>query len=85
MLHDAYYYNLICNCNYIYLQAESFVLHMTEGAYFDEDAQGARRFVAHGDEWMNSRLMHHGVEQRIRVEVGTQRMILRRVCMQVFE
>lgn len=67
-----HYYTSIYNGSNNYMQAESFVLHMTEGAYFDEDAQGARRVVAHGDEWMNSRLMHQGVEQRIRVEVGTR-------------
>lgn len=42
---------------------------LTEGACFDEDAQGFRRIIAHGDEWMNSRLIHQGVEQRVRVEV----------------
>lgn len=43
--------------------------NLTEGAHFDKDAQGFRRVVAHGDEWMHSRLIHDGVEQRIRVEV----------------
>lgn len=43
--------------------------NLTEGAHFDKDAQGFRRIVAHGDEWMHSRLIHEGVEQRVRVEV----------------
>lgn len=46
-----------------------YVKGLTEGAYFDEDAQGFRRIIAHGDEWMHSQLMHEGVEQRVRVEV----------------
>lgn len=51
------------------IQAQHFVTDLTAGAYFDEDAQGFRRIVAHGDDWMHSRLFHEGVEQRIRVEV----------------
>lgn len=46
-----------------------FVEKLTEGAHFDKDAQGFQRVVAHGDEWMHSRLIHEGVEQRVRVEV----------------
>lgn len=42
---------------------------LAEGGYFDEDVHGFRRIVAHGDEWMHSRLVHEGVEQRVRVEV----------------
>jgi len=42
---------------------------LAEGAHFDEDTQGFRRIVAHGDEWMHSQLIHEGVEQRVRVEV----------------
>eukprot|EP00903_Cladosiphon_okamuranus_P009171 g8759.t1 len=51
-------------------KVQGFVENLTEGAQFDEDAQGFRRVVAHGDEWMHSRLIHEGVEQRVRVEVA---------------
>lgn len=51
-------------------QAQGFVTHLTESAHYDEDAQGFRRLIAHGDHWMHSRLVHEGVEQRIRVEVS---------------
>lgn len=50
-------------------KVQGFVEGLTEGAHFDKDAQGFRRMVAHGDEWMHSRLMHEGVEQRVRVAV----------------
>ena len=52
------------------VQAQEFLEGLTEGAYFDEDTQGFRRIVAHGDEWMHSRLIHDGVEQRVRVDVS---------------
>ncbi|CAM9554693.1 unnamed protein product [Scytosiphon promiscuus] len=51
-------------------EVEGFMRDLTEGAHFDEDAQGFRRVVAHGDEWMHSRLVHDGVEQRVRVEAA---------------
>lgn len=50
-------------------QVQTSVRELAEGASFDEDAQGFRRIVAHADEWMHSRLVHMGVEQRVRVEV----------------
>lgn len=52
-----------------FMKAERFMTGLTMGAHFDEDAYGFRRVVAHGDEWMHSRLVHDGVEQRVRVEV----------------
>lgn len=60
----------------ILLQAEKFAFHITGNAHYDEDPQGVRRVVANGDEWMNSRLMHEGVEQRVRVEVSIDNAII---------
>ncbi|CAM9092452.1 unnamed protein product, partial [Ectocarpus fasciculatus] len=51
-------------------EVQRFVNDLMEGAHFDEDVHGFRRIVAHGDEWMHSRLVHEEVEQRVRVEAA---------------